>query len=248
VSARSAFSSCEEIQDLCLHRLVERGHRLVEHEQPRVQHERARDVHALALSPAQLVRVPAAVEPRIEADAAQQRPGPLARLATRRAVHEEAERHGVLHRETGIQRRVRVLEDELHVAPQPLHARPGRAAHVLAAEGQAPGVGLDQAQQEPRQRRLAAAGLADDPERLGRIDVERHAVDRAHPGVGALQHAAAQREVLAQPARLEQRRPAVVRAQLRISIASRRPSESRLNAIDVTKIASPGSAGTTALT
>ena len=54
---------------------------------------------------------------------------------------------------------------------------------------------------------------------------------------------AAQGEVLAQAARLQQRP-----AHPRISMASRSPSDSRLNAIDVTKMATPGSAGTIALT
>jgi hypothetical protein len=194
------------------------------------------------------VRIPPAVQPRIEADAPQQRPRPLARFPAGRAVHEEVERHRVLHREARIQRGVGVLEHELHVAPQALHPRRRRPPDVLAAEGQAAGVRFDQAQEQPRQRRFAAAGLAHDPERFGRIDVERHAVDGPHPGLRALQQAAAQRKVLAQPARFEQWRPAVGRAQPRISIASRKPSESRLNAIEVTKMASPGSAGTTAFT
>ena len=56
---------------------------------------------------------------------------------------------------------------------------------------------------------------------------------------------AAQGKVLAQPARLPASGGG---AHARISIASRRPSESRLNAIDVTKMATPGSAGTSALT
>ena len=238
----------QEIQHLRLHRLVEGGHRLVEDQEPGIEHEGARDVDALALAAAQLVRVAAAVETRVEADAAQHRARPLARLGARRAVHEQAEGDGVLDGQAGVQRRVRVLEDQLHVAAQPLHARRRRAPHVLAGEPHGAGVGLDQTQDQPRQRRFAAAGLADDPEGLSRIDVERDVVDRAHPGMDALEHAAPQREVLAQAQHLEQRRRPVGRAHARISIASRSPSDRRLNAIDVTKIASPGSAGTTALT
>src|SRR5216684_5691188 len=59
----------------------------------------------------------------------------------------------------------------------------------------------------------------------------------------ALQDAPAQGKVLAETEHLQQGR-----AQPRISMASRRPSDSRLNAIDVTKMARPGSAGTTAFT
>src|SRR5436190_797266 len=117
-------------------------------------------------------------------------------------MHEEAEGHGVLDGQTRVQRRVRILEDQLHVPTQAFHAVRRCAANILAGEAHAPRVGLDQPQDQARQRRLAAAGFPDDAERLGRIDVERDAVHRAHPGVGALQHTAAQREVLAQPAPL----------------------------------------------
>ena len=43
-----------------------------------------------------------------------------------------------------------------------------------------PAVGLHQPQQQPRGRRLAAAGLAHEPERLAAHDVERDAVDGLH--------------------------------------------------------------------
>src|SRR5262249_4385598 len=130
-----------------------------------------------------------------------------------------------------------------------LHPLRGRAANVLACETYRPRVRLDQLQDQARQRRLAAAGLADDAERLGGVDVERAAIDRAHPRVRALQHAGTQWEVRAHDADFQQRgRAHASVAHARIAIAARRPSENRLNAIEVMKIASPGSAGTSALT
>ena len=190
----------------------------------------------------------AAVETWVETDAPQQRAGALARLGARSTVHEEAEGHRILDGQARVERGVGILEDQLHVAAQALHARRPGGPHILAGEDQGPRIRLDQSENQPGQCRFPAAGLADDTERLARIDVERHVVDRAHPGIRALQHAAAQGEVLAQPSRLQQRRRPVARAHARISMASRRPSESRLNVIDVTKMARPGSAGTTALT
>src|SRR5262249_49416704 len=118
-----------------------------------------------------------------------------------------------------------------------------RAQHVLSVEPHVTRVRLYQSQEQPRQRRLAAARLAHDAHRLTRAHLDRDLVHSAHPGLGALQQAAPQREVLPQAPPLEQRD-----AHAGISIASRRPSDIRLNAIDVTKIARPGSAGTTAFT
>ena len=138
---------------------------------------------------------------------------------------------------------MRVLEDELHVAAQALQTRAAGRAKVLAEKHHGAGVGLEQAQDQPRKRRLAAARFADDAERLFRLDAERDVVDRANPRVCAEQHSGADREVLPQPTHREQRA-----AQTRISIASRSPSESRLNAIEVRKMATPGSAGTQAFT
>jgi hypothetical protein len=233
----------EQVEHLGLHGLVEGGHRLVEDEQPRVEHEGARDVHPLALPAGELVGVAPAVEPRVETHAAEERAGPLARLRTRRAVHEQAEGHGILDGQARVQRGVRILEHELHVPAQPLHARGRRRPHVLAVEPHHTGVRLDQPQEKPRERRLAASGLAHDAERLARRHVERDAVHRPHPRQRALEHAAPQGEMLAQALHLEERP-----RHPRISMASRRPSESRLNAIDVRKMARPGRAGTRALT
>src|SRR5262249_38312821 len=109
-------------------------------------------------------------------------------------------------------------------------------------EPHAAGVRLDESQHHARERRLPAARLAHDAQRLAGSNVEGHLVHGAHPGLRALEHAATQREVLAEAARFEQG------GHSRISIASRRPSLTRLKAIDVRKIARPGSAGTTAFT
>ena len=47
----------EQVDDLRLHRDVERGHRLVEHDQARLERQRASDADALALAAGELVRV-----------------------------------------------------------------------------------------------------------------------------------------------------------------------------------------------
>jgi hypothetical protein len=233
----------EQVEDLGLDGLVERRDGLVEHEELGIEHERARDVHPLALASRQFVRVARAVEPGIEADALEEAPGAGARLAAGRAVHEQAERHRVVDRHARIQRGVRVLKDELHVPAQPLQARPARRAQILAEERDGARIGLEQAENQPGQGRLAAPGFADDAQRLLRLHGERDVVHRPHPRLRPEEKAAADGKVLAEPAGREDGP-----AQTRTSIASRSPSERRLKAIEVRKIATPGSAGTQALT
>ena len=57
----------QQVDDLRLHRHVERRHRLVENEERRIERERARQADALALAAAELVRIALEVR-RIEAD------------------------------------------------------------------------------------------------------------------------------------------------------------------------------------
>jgi hypothetical protein len=67
-----------------------------------------------------------------------------------------------------------------------------------------PSVGSRRTQQQAAERRLARSGLADDAQRLARIDVEIHAVDRAHLRLPRREHAATDAEVALQPARRDQ--------------------------------------------
>ena len=57
---------------------------------------------------------------------------------------------------------------------------PAGVRDVLAAEADAALGGLEQPHERARQRRLAAARLADEPERLALGEVERHVVDGVH--------------------------------------------------------------------
>ena len=82
-------------------------------------------------------------------------------------------------RHARIERRVRILEDHLHVLPRAAQLGAGQLRDVDVAEHHAPAGRFDQPQHRPAERRLAAAGLADQPERLARKNVERHAVDRS---------------------------------------------------------------------
>ena len=114
----------EQVHDLRLDRHVERRHRLVEDDQLRVQRERARDADALPLAARELVREPVRVLGR-QADDAQQLldalltpPCPVLPVDAHRLADD------VAHRHARIQRRVRILEDDLDLPAHVAHLPP----------------------------------------------------------------------------------------------------------------------------
>jgi hypothetical protein len=123
-------------------------------------------------------------------------------------VHRQRLADDPLHGHARVERAERVLEDDLQVAAQAAHLRRRQRHHVGAVVDDLPGVGLDQAQDQPAGRRLAAARLADQAERLAAADGEVDAVDRAHHRArpAAEPQALAHREMLDQTGRLEQDR------------------------------------------
>src|SRR4029079_4326780 len=79
----------------------------------------------------------------------------------------------------GVERRVRVLENHLHLRAKlaPLRLAQRGQLDVLVPEATARG--LVEAQEAAPEGALAAAGLADKGEHLAAPDLERHSVDRA---------------------------------------------------------------------
>ena len=87
---------------------------------------------------------------------------------------------------------VGVLEDHLHVTQELLALCPSEFREVLAPVEHLAAGGRRQPEQQARQRRLAAADLADHRRDGGRlvIDAEREIVERDHAGRPAEQAAA----------------------------------------------------------
>src|SRR5207244_2883584 len=79
-----------------------------------------------------------------------------------------------------VERRVRVLEDHLHLAPQRPQRPRAQPADRGAAEDDVAGGGLEQPHNRPAEGRLAAARLADEPQRLAFGDGEADVVDGVH--------------------------------------------------------------------
>jgi hypothetical protein len=72
-----------------------------------------------------------------------------------------------------VQRRVRILEDDLQRLELVTRAAPGVVAQRLAVEFDAgAGVGRNEAEQRAGEGRLPAAGLADQPEGLAQLQAQ----------------------------------------------------------------------------
>jgi hypothetical protein len=87
--------------------------------------------------------------------------------------------NGLPHGHARVERSVGVLEHDLHPPAQASHRPRIKARQVMAVEGDAASRGLDQSQQKPARGRLAAAGFADEPQRLATVYGEIESVHRA---------------------------------------------------------------------
>ena len=116
----------QQVDHLRLDRYVERRHRLVADDQPRLDGERARDADPLPLAAGELVRIALGVLRR-QADQAEQLGDAIAAPAGRETVQRQRLADGLRDRHARIERRVRVLEDDLQRAPLRAHRARRRA-------------------------------------------------------------------------------------------------------------------------
>ena len=218
----------QHLEDLRLHRDVERGGRLVGDQHLRVVGDRHRDHHPLAHAAGELMGKLARPLARLrDADDVEQLDRAFPRLLlSHRLVgldHLDDLVADAVHR---VQRRQRVLEDHRHpLAAHPVDDLPRRADELGPANRRRTldaGRLREQAHQTEERHRLPGAGLPDDAEHLALADVEVDAADR-------LDVAEHRRE----------RDPEVAQAQDRIrhrlpprcslgSVASRSPSPTKL--------------------
>jgi hypothetical protein len=120
-----------------------------------------------------------------------------------------------------VERPIGVLEDDLNVAAPRAQRLRGQGDEIVAEEFDAARGRLDQAEQHAADRRLAAAGFADQAERLAQGDIETDIVDRAQQGDRPLEHdAAAHREVLGQAFDAQERVHGVPSSARRMQAAS----------------------------
>src|SRR6185295_11957694 len=79
-----------------------------------------------------------------------------------------------------VQRRIRILEDHLHLAAEGAQRGPREARDVLPVEPDGATRRIVQPYQKPAERRLSAARFADHAERLAASHLERDTVDGVH--------------------------------------------------------------------
>ena len=183
--AEPGLNLLQQLEDLRLHRDVERGRGFVGDQKIGLVGERHGDHHALALSARELVRIArkpgfrigdAHLIEQLEGARPRRRPGDP-------AMEQQNFADLLLDRVQRIERGHRLLEDDRDVvAAHPPHLRFGQSEQLPALEvDRAAGMARRRIGQElhDRQRghRLARAGLADQGDGLALGEVERHPVD-----------------------------------------------------------------------
>ena len=175
----SRLTCAEQLDHLGAGLRVELTGRLVGEQSARLVRQRARDRHALLLAARQLRR-----PMRRAARRARRTPAARARASPARAARHLRLGHRQLDVLDRRQRRhqIEALKDETDV--QQPKARRRRVAHLIDARRRrsspCPRVGRSMPPIEIEQRRLAAAGRADDRDVVAARDLERHAAHGAH--------------------------------------------------------------------
>ncbi len=196
----------QQVDDLRLHRHVQRGDRLVADDQVGAGGQGAGDADALALAAGEFVRIAADRIAR-QLHLVHQQLDAFGQLAAAAHDAEIDQRLGqdVAHLHARVQRGERVLEHHLHAPPQRPQLPGRQVVDALAVQ-------IDFAvgdRIEPQDRLadggLAAAGLAHQRQGFAAVDRERHAVHRVDLRGLLPQHTAVDREVLLQAVDLEQR-------------------------------------------
>ena len=170
----------EQVQHLRLDGDVECRDGLVRDDQLRPQGERARDPDSLPLAAGELMRE-AVVVLRREADGLENLPdallllGPVAQVVNPHRVGDDRP-----HALARVERRVRILEDHLDLAPKRAQLPRSEMLDRPPLEDDLAVGRLEQAHDRAAQRRLAAAGLTHEPERLPFANREAHVVDGVH--------------------------------------------------------------------
>ena len=178
--AELVLQPAQEVEDLCLYRDVEGGDGLVAAEEFRAAGERAGDGDALALAAGKLVRE----EPRLIRAQAHglHEPQHLAAAPLLRAdvqkIHRLAD--DVPGPAARVQGGVRVLENELDPPPERGQGVAAQGEDAFPVEQDVAGGGLHKAHDPPGYGGLAAAALADEPERPAPLQREGNVVRRVH--------------------------------------------------------------------
>src|SRR5205809_813725 len=143
-----------------------------------MESQRASQADSLTLTSAELVRIAVEVR-RVEADEVKELGDPIApRPAVTQAVDDERLLDDLSRAHARVERRVRILKDDLHIAPRLAQAPARKGEHVLAPDPYFARRGVDEPEHAAPGRRLSAARFADEPEGFPFLNREAHVVDR----------------------------------------------------------------------
>jgi hypothetical protein len=203
--AELALELLEQVEDLGLDGNVQRRHGLVAHDQVGFEDERASDPDPLPLAARELVGIAAGVvwlQPDLVHHLADLLP-PLGVAAE--TVDAQALADAVTDRRPRVQARIGVLEDDLHPPSIRLERGALDRRDVRSIELDPARRGVEEPQDHPPDRGLAAARLAHQAEGLAAADLEADPVDRLDRPDLTLQDPAADREMLDEVCDLDER-------------------------------------------
>src|SRR6185312_4457505 len=184
----------QQVQNLRPCRHVERGDWFIAKDESRLDRESCGERDALALTAAELMGIGVgrgAFEPDLIEE--------LIDLAAKvRALCKPMGAQGIGQRLEdgliGVEREERVLKQHLHVLAEPVSLRPIEPCNRFALEQDLTGGRLEQLDQKPAERGLAAARFSDQPDDAVPGDAEAYPVDSLEPSGYAPERPGADRE------------------------------------------------------
>jgi len=181
--AKLLLQLLKQVDNLRLHGDIERGHRFVGDDELRLNREGAGDTDALALSAGEFMRKPIDMRRRQADHLHEFAHAPAAFLpGAAQVMDDQRLLQRIADPRIRIERRVRVLEDNLHA----LAIRPQRGfrqcQQVRAGKFYPAGSRFHQAQDQPAGRCLARAAFADQGQNLAAGDRERNVLHRGKHG------------------------------------------------------------------
>ena len=178
----------EKVQDLRLNGHVQRRNGLVADDQLRLHRKSAGNADSLAAAAVEFVGI--AVDKALsKTDGVHELEHAVFDLVLVRQDFIEPDGLGndLVDRLLGVERGIRILEDDLHILAHVPHLGFRELGDILSFKEHLAGGRLNETKNGPARRGLAAAGLADQPQRLAALQVEADVVDRVQHTVTGLE-------------------------------------------------------------
>ena len=172
------LQALEQIDDLRLHRNVERGNRLVANHQLGLDRQGARDANSLTLTARELVRISLVIIITQAALLHQIQHVFLDLVARNDSVHLDRLGKDVSNRGSGRQRGIGILENDLHIGAEMAHLRIVILGDVLSVEDDLSAAGGMELEHRSSHRGLSATGLSNDAKRFSCLEGEGYVVNR----------------------------------------------------------------------